>query len=311
MNNKLIFRKIHGFKMGLFSDDPGISRVLRRPLLWRRWHREPEFMDLISDSVKPGDTVFDLGANIGYASLLMAKRLQGNGSMICVEPSTKNFNLLKLNLTQLSRFENLNLIVQQLAIGNRSGKVRLSLSDQSNMNSILIDNNNQKSEQVNIQKFDDLVDELAVLPSFIKMDVEGAEIEVVAGMEKFLSRVGNARILMEVHPQLYESKKDVEGMLNLLKKSSFNIRYLVSASAAILPSGITYREYEPTKVYKDGKYKRGLYENVSFNDLLKLILNDKKFRVKIHRTPSTMFQKQDEIYTSKCVRAVLFEKRLS
>ena len=65
--------EIKGIKIGFpicediwFSD---ISKVLKKPLLQRKWHREPEFMDILENYLRPDDIFFDLGCNIGYVSL--------------------------------------------------------------------------------------------------------------------------------------------------------------------------------------------------------------------------------------------------
>ena len=93
-NEPVIYTKVHGLRFGTYKNDIGISKVLRRPLLLRKWHREPDFMDLLVNSVGRGDVVFDLGGNIGYATTLLSKLVGGSGTVFAVEPSLSNFKLV-------------------------------------------------------------------------------------------------------------------------------------------------------------------------------------------------------------------------
>ena len=96
MKEEIKKKKINGFDMLIMKDDPGISRVLNKSKWFRKWHREPDFMDIIMEEVKPGMTVLDLGANIGYVSLLLGRLIGDKGFMYAAEPDIKNFNVITI-----------------------------------------------------------------------------------------------------------------------------------------------------------------------------------------------------------------------
>ena len=93
--NNFVIKTIHGFKIYLDKKDPGISRTLIKPKFFRKWHREPEFMDIIEKEVTKGMVAFDLGANIGYVTLCLANLIGKQGHVYAVEPSPHNFEILK------------------------------------------------------------------------------------------------------------------------------------------------------------------------------------------------------------------------
>ena len=66
--SNLIFSKVYGLTMALRKDDSGISKVLKKPLLQRKWHREPEFMDILENYLRPDDIFFDLFRNLSKLS---------------------------------------------------------------------------------------------------------------------------------------------------------------------------------------------------------------------------------------------------
>ena len=60
----LSFAKVHNLKMAIRNDDPGISSILKKPRIFRKWHREPEFMSILERYLESEEIFFDLGCNI-------------------------------------------------------------------------------------------------------------------------------------------------------------------------------------------------------------------------------------------------------
>ena len=94
LNKNFIIKKIYNYKLSLDLYDKGISRTL---LLFGK--RELEHKKMLEDIIKPEMTVLDIGANIGYYSLMMLKLIGNNGKLIAVEPSPTNIEILKKNLS--------------------------------------------------------------------------------------------------------------------------------------------------------------------------------------------------------------------
>ncbi|MEJ8819336.1 FkbM family methyltransferase [Lacibacter sp. H407] len=128
--------------------------------------------------------VVDIGANIGYFSLMAAKKATA-GHIYSFEPATKNLEKLKRNIS-LNRITNIYPI--QAAINNVSGKTTfyISTDENSGMSGLRITENfSGQSETVKCITLDEAVLEYN-LPKIdlIKIDVEGSEINVLQGMTK-------------------------------------------------------------------------------------------------------------------------------
>ena len=298
------YKKIHGYRFGTLKDDAGISKNLRAPLFFKKWHREPEFMDLIENTVALDDVVFDLGGNIGYATLLFSRLVGAKGSVIAVEPSSRNFELLSHNV-DINGISN--VTVMQIAIGLHTGEIELNLTDQSNMNSILESASSVAKELVPWWNFSELVSDLKVSPNFIKMDIEGAETLVIKGMSSFLTETERCSIIMEVHPNMYGPHNDVTEMFDILQQTGFRVSRLISASHHSLPDWAASK-YQPIKVYRSGNYSRGVYSDVEFEDAIALVKNTEVRSVPLRYTVGNLLKGRFSEKTAKCVRAILFQK---
>jgi FkbM family methyltransferase len=147
----------------------------------------------------------DIGANIGYFTLIMAKGIKENGKVFSFEPEPKNFELLKKNV-EINNYSN--VILEKKAIGNKTGIAKLYLADRKNnifhsgMHRIFrSDLVSQISNPVsiNIIKLDDYLQDLKFIKKIrlIKIDVEGAEFDVLKGMSKILDENKGIKIVME------------------------------------------------------------------------------------------------------------------
>ncbi len=148
-------------------------------------------------NVKPikGDFVLDIGAHIGSYTLRYSRLVGEKGSVIAFEPGPENRRILRWNL-RLNNTQNVE--VRKDALGDFTGTAKLSLSSSSTGHSLrrLPQNINQSGElTVAVTKLDDIhlhrVD-------FVKIDVEGYEMNVLKGGERtILSR--KPRMQIEVH----------------------------------------------------------------------------------------------------------------
>ena len=83
---------------------------------------EPQVMQTIKDLVQPGWTAIDVGAHIGYSTLLLANCVGPKGRVIAFEPLTENFELLQEN-TRLNSYSN--IFAENLALMGQSGQIEL------------------------------------------------------------------------------------------------------------------------------------------------------------------------------------------
>jgi FkbM family methyltransferase len=168
---------------------------------------EIDLVNYFKKSLRPGMTCIDIGANIGYFTMLMAKRVGPRGSVISFEPTQNSLDLLRRNI-QLNGFDN--VVAENLALSDYNGAARFhegppgyevynsigrithpSAKDQSftarSVSCVTLDD---YLAARNIEKVD-----------VIKIDVEGAELSVLRGMEKTLQTNPNARLIVEFAEQ--------------------------------------------------------------------------------------------------------------
>lgn len=143
---------------------------------------EPHLQRAIREYVTTGDTVYDIGANIGYVSLSFSKRVGPRGRVFAFEPIPQNVESFKRNMA-LSRVGNVHLL--EAAVAERAGTVVFRMAENPSTASMVWHRDNQAAVEfsVNTVSIDELVrkGELAT-PKFVKIDVEGAEGFVLLGM---------------------------------------------------------------------------------------------------------------------------------
>jgi len=145
---------------------------------------EPHLQRAIRKYVATGDTVYDIGANIGYVSLSLAKRVGPSGHVIAFEPVPRNLDQLRTNIEN-NRL--LNIQVCDVAASERRGEAVVRVSDNLSMASLIWHRNDPSAVElvVHTVAIDDLVDAGNLpKPTFVKIDVEGAEGLALLGMRR-------------------------------------------------------------------------------------------------------------------------------
>lgn len=150
---------------------------------------------LIKKLVKKKHTVLDIGANIGYFTLIMAKHAK---RVYAFEPEPRNFQILKKNV-ELNNLSNVKLY--NLAVAETNGNGILHLCENNRGMHRIYPSNWCKEGTTDIQtvRIDDIIQEA----DFIKMDIEGAELGALKGMTKLLQTC-NITLSMEFYPPSIE-----------------------------------------------------------------------------------------------------------
>lgn len=146
------------------------------------WEREMQ--DIFSRYLKPGNMVYDLGAHQGFLSAVAGKLTGASGKVYSFEPFPYNYNFLSENI-HLNNLKNVKTF--QAAVSDKAGKVKFSNSIHDTANTYLKQSPEFKNNllEVNAISLDALLESKEIAPpDFIKIDVEGAELDVLHGAQR-------------------------------------------------------------------------------------------------------------------------------
>jgi FkbM family methyltransferase len=165
---------------------------------------EPEVQEALAELLKPGQTVYDVGANIGFFTILCSRLVGPSGRVYAFEPIPRNLATLKRNIA-LNGLTN--VVVVEMALSSSSGTAEMFVSPWSAFHSLNVegaskqDNHGPDAGEIVVQTvtLDEFVrDDGVHAPDLVKIDVEGAELIVLAGMRETL-RTLKPLVLCELH----------------------------------------------------------------------------------------------------------------
>ncbi len=170
--------------------------------------------------IKKDDIILDVGAHIGFFTLLAAK-LALKGKVYAFEPSPENFKLFQenVNLNNLN-----NVVLINKAMAEKSGMREFALSpDDPAGHAIPYEKTTRKIINIPTISLDDFIKENNIKKiDFLKMDCEGAEYEIFYNSSKeTLNKV--KKISMEYHD--VDLERTVNHIKDFLKKSGFNVLF--------------------------------------------------------------------------------------
>ncbi len=164
---------------------------------------EQHIADLIRETVEDGDTCIDVGANIGYFSLMMAARCGRRGRVYAYEPERANFAMLEQNVA-LAREQGLSVVAARAAVSEAKGSVVLVPGAESTLHKVRhLDGPDADAAEVVpcVNLAEDLRERGVEGPiKLIKIDVEGHEPEVLRGSIDFLMSGVAKFVVLEVFP---------------------------------------------------------------------------------------------------------------
>ncbi len=179
---------------------------------------EPLATEIFLDEIKSNDTVLDIGGHIGYFSCLAGK-LAPQGEVHVFEVDPKCINYIEDNIL-LNNLKNVN--VNNVAVSKDNGYETIPIHN--HPNPMLVVNSSEDSIRVKSITIDDYLAQKQVTPGFIKIDVEGAEWNVLNGMTKTLMQE-SITLLIEIHPQNLNDyfQVDYKSILKLLTNNGFTL----------------------------------------------------------------------------------------
>jgi FkbM family methyltransferase len=267
LRRRFVERQIHNYRMLLDMQDRGISRSL---MLFGT--REVEHKIILERVVRPGMTIFDIGANIGYYVLMELGLIGPGGKLVAIEPSPSNVELFKRNLS-LNGYDTVPVI--HSAVSDTPGERLFHLSDQSNLGTFHdtgsgVQHLSGESIDVPTMTVPQIAEEYGP-PDLIRMDVEGHEVEVIGGMMEQIRKGKLApMILFETHLSRYSDDHDMAGVLKELFECGYTTRYLASSwerGTRIIDE----RGYKGSAPIATDGVTRVIYENIKDDDAIDFI----------------------------------------
>lgn len=187
---------IHGHRMRLLAPETDIhlSAVLQK-----FGGLEPYLTEWITWLARPGDTVIDLGAHIGYYTLLLARRVGPVGRVLAFEPDPTNLAALAENVN-VNGYRNIDIF--PLAVSCISGPISLhKCVDNGGDHRLWGDDQSRTQVAVQAATLDDLFGPAHPRVSLIKMDIQGSELAALKGMSRFLAGQTHLAIVAEFWPR--------------------------------------------------------------------------------------------------------------
>jgi FkbM family methyltransferase len=215
---------------------------------------EPDVTFFLERSVKKGDRALDLGANIGYFTLLLAKLVGVEGHVIAFEPDAQNFALLEQNV-RANDLENVDL--RRQAVSDRSGTTFLYRNPFNPGDHRLVGDAGMPREEAEMVALDDVVRQEFGRLRWIKMDIQGGELAALRGMRSLIASCPDLTIVSEVFPRALADFGEDPAELSSLIDEGFAIRELRSDG--------TLRDTTLARVFDCANVSNGKYVNVVFS----------------------------------------------
>ncbi|HEX2622275.1 MAG TPA: FkbM family methyltransferase [Phototrophicaceae bacterium] len=186
---------------------------------------EPLITQFIVERLPQAYTFVDIGANLGYYTCIAA-RLMPQGQVYAFELDSMNLALTERNI-QLNKFQNVKL--EHAAVSNATGTLDYVRDTDSPSQGFGLSTNQERDRQIGTLvkvtsfRLDDYFAGKMIAPAVFKIDVEGAELQVLQGMENLLNQPG-ITLFVEVHPEkIVGFGATANDVLNLLLDHGYQV----------------------------------------------------------------------------------------
>jgi FkbM family methyltransferase len=205
-------RLADGQSLHLITDlaDTMVGATIRQNVIW-----EPAETTLLQALATPGDTVADIGAHVGYFTVLLSKCAGPTGRVVAFEPELGNFELLKADCIINGCT---NVVLERSAVADRCGRAELYLASGNHGDHRLHATPGRSSQEVAVIRLDDYWRDRPL--DIIKVDAQGAEPAILrGGSETIRANANRLLCLLELSPGLYRAAgQELDTFLELLTK---------------------------------------------------------------------------------------------
>jgi FkbM family methyltransferase len=182
---------------------------------------------LFVNRLKPGAVFVDVGANIGYYTVIADQLVGETGAIFAFEPERDNFALLQENVRGC---QCLNITLNRAGLSNRNSMAQLYLSSDNLGDHRLYDVGDRESQPIDLVRGDDALAGRVV--DFLKIDTQGAESQVIDGMKQTIrNNADHMDVVLEFWPWgLMEAGSSARELIDLLRPFNFHV-YIIDHMA--------------------------------------------------------------------------------
>jgi FkbM family methyltransferase len=249
--------------------------------IYRSW--EPDQLYMFSKILREGNTVLDIGSNIGYYVIKEAELLHGKGAIFACEPDVRNVEFLKRNIS----INGLNDIVKvsEVAISNTNCDQELYICEQSNLSALsksTLDRKYVGKQQVKVITLGTILKQIGTTIDLMRMDIEGQELDVFQSLVDFMKNEDDIRaapntIVFETHPWEYQDKDSSEKLFSELCSLGYDFKYISTRREDISP--FHEHGYKPIKTIKWYNHRFfGIYQDIEPKLSVNLVCNNHEIR---------------------------------
>lgn len=280
-----VTRKVNNYPMILNFDEDGLSKHL---MIHRK--REISETETVKKIVKPGMCILEIGANIGYYTILMGKLVGKSGKIYAYEPYPPSVEILSRNV-QLNNLTDI-VEVRNFAVSSENATQKLYLGKASNVHSLInlkTGNNDANCIEVKTKDIKEILIDTNRKFDLIRMDIEGHERELFSRLSKDISPFLPNRIFFEIHPlgNIDPDPTFTRPLTNMLDLG-YRPELVISSSHVDARKRFAELNYQPFEVVNINGHKNYLYDNIKAHDLMKVAARRPKITraILLKREPS-------------------------
>jgi FkbM family methyltransferase len=191
------------------ADDTRLTPWVRSQGVW-----EADVMKLLRSTLRPGGVFVDVGANVGFHTVLASQVVGPTGHVVAVEPAPWTLELLRANLWRSGA----SATVLPVGAADAAGRVQLAVDEGHRSGARVAASG---GIEVEAARLDDLLPDLVA--DVLKVDVEGAEPLVLRGARKLIERSPHLLVVVEFRDELHLSGESAADVLEFYESLGFEL----------------------------------------------------------------------------------------